>query len=395
MKDLIELFPQPLEVNKEGQRRTCLIKISTDGEVTETDLWFIYPANLPMLEDDNCDSYLLATLQLGMKLDANIVVHGSISKELLSNLTELQLIWNKWCPETYLLVEVTVDSIREHDVKVDGAIAAFSGGTDAQFTVYRHAIGKAGYCTQKLRAGILVHGFDIPIEDTVGFAGAAEKASDTLSSIDLNLLTVKTNIRILNLNWEHQCGLAVAAVLNGLSKYAGTGLIGSGEPYDALATPWGSHPMTDPLFSSDGFRMIHDGAGFNRSEKIKVLTGWAAGMKNLRVCWEGTLRDSNCGVCEKCIRTRLNFLLADISDPECFNTILKKENFRPIVLHSEFARTEWLLIRDEVKSTGKGSEWLPQIEAVLKRKPRIKLSLLLLPPMSQRREFVKKLLKKT
>lgn len=395
MKSLVELFPQPLEVNKEGQRRSCLIRESSaDGQVTGTDLWFIYPANFPMLKDDNCDSYLLAILLLAMQENANIKVHGSVSKELLANLTELQYIWNRWSPESYSLVDITVNDIRENEVRQDGAIFAFSGGVDAQFTAYRHATGKAGYSTQQQRAAILVHGFDIPVDDIDGIAGAAKKAAKTLESIGVDLLVVKTNLKSLNMDWEHSHGLAVAAVLSGLSMYAGTGMLGSGEPYESLETPWGSHPMTDHLFSSGNFRMIHDGAGFNRSEKVKVLAEWDEGIKNLRVCWEGELKDINCGKCEKCIRTRLNILLAGIANPQCFSTPLDKSLFKPIVLKNGPAIIEWQLIRDEVKSTGKGSEWLPQIEAVLKRKPKITLGSLLLPPTSQRRAFVKKLLKK-
>lgn len=400
MKSLIELFPQRLHVNDEGQRRSCIMKeTSTSGKVVETELWFVYPTGLQMLEDDNCDSYLLSILLLGMQQNSNIIVHGSVSGKLLANLTELQYIWNRWCPEDYSLVEMIVDDIREDEIQVDGAVFAFSGGVDAQFTAYRHATGKAGYCTQKIRAAVLVHGFDIPITDTKGFLGAAKKATETLDSIGINLLVVKTNIKDLKLNWEYNHGLAVASVLSGLSMYAGTGMIGSGEPYESLETPWGSHPMTDPLFSSDSFRMIHDGAGFSRSEKVKVLSEWAVGMKNLRVCWEGDLKDSNCGKCEKCVRTRLNFLLAGIPNPECFGTPITKELFKPIVLKNGFARTEWSLIRSEMKRTKIGIEWLPEIEEVVKRKPKFrlkpKLVSLLLPPGTQRRTLIKDLLKKT
>lgn len=402
MKSLVELFPQPAEVNEDGQRRSCLVRETlASGEVVEADLWFIYPKNVPMPKDNNCDSYLLGTLLLAMKLKTDISVHGSVSKELLVNLTELQAVWNKWCPETYSLIDIQVDDIRDDDVQADGAIVAFSGGVDAQFTAYRHATDQAGYCTQKISAGVLIHGFDIPFADAEGFAGAAKKAANALDDLGLPLLVVKTNLsrvwgkenKSRSVNWEHQCGMAVAATLTGLSNVAGTGLIGSGEPYDALVAPWGSHPITDPLCSSGSFNIIHDGAGFNRSEKTKVLAKWSAGMKNLRVCWVGDLKDSNCGICEKCVRTRLNFLLADAANPGCFSDPINKKMFENISLNSEAARTEWQLIRNEIKSTGKAVKWLPEVEKALKRKAGPKLRFLL-PQGSQRRDLIKKLLKK-
>ncbi|WP_201529339.1 hypothetical protein [Psychrobacter frigidicola] len=390
MENYFELFPQPLQVSDDGQRRSCLIKETTvSGESTEKELWFTYPAGLPMPEDDDCDSYLLAVLLAAMKSKADITIHGSVSRELLANLTELQYVWNKWLPKVCFLVDMKVEHIRENETRVSGAIVAFSGGVDAQFSAYRHATGKAGYGNQALRAGVLVHGFDIPLADTEGFSGAAQKASEALNDLGLRLFTVRTNQRELwNINWEHYCGSALASVLCGLKKCAGTGLIGSSEPYDALLMPWGSHPMTDPLRSSGSFKIIHDGAGFSRLEKMKVISEWQVGMQNLRVCWVGDKRDRNCGHCEKCVRVHLNFILAGMPNPACFDGPLEASNFKSVALGSEFARVVWRQIRSEIIDTGQGLEWLPQVEQVLKRKAGPSFSFLL-PSGSRRRTWVK------
>lgn len=394
LKSSIELFPQHLEVGTEGQRRSCLIKeTAVTGHVVESELWFVYPTGLPMLKDDNCDSYLRGILLLAMRKNSNIIVHGSASGKLLANLTELQYIWNRWCPEDYSLVEIIVDDIREDEIQVDGAVFAFSGGLDAQFTAYRHAIGAAGYCTQKNRGAVLVHGFDISITDTKRFLSAAKRATETLDSIGVSLLVVKTNLRVLSgmKNWGHDHGLAIASVLSGLSMYAGTGMISSGDSYELLETPWGSHPMTDPLFSSGSFRVIHDGAGFSRSEKAEGLSEWVVGIKNLRVCFNSDIKGNNCGECEKCVRTRLNFLIAGVPNPECFDGTLTKKHFKNIVLYSDPVRIEWNLIRSDMKRTGKGIEWLSEVEKIIKRRPK---AAFLLPQGSKRRVLAKKLLKK-
>ncbi|WP_169393139.1 MULTISPECIES: hypothetical protein [Psychrobacter] len=390
----VELFPLSLENKADGQHRSCLIKeTAINAEIKEKKLWFIYPTNLPMPEDNDCDSYLLAALLPAMKMKADIIVYGSVSKELLSNLTELQYVWHKWLPEEFFLIDIKVDSIRDNETRAEGAVAAFSGGADAQFTAYRHATGKAGYGNQLLLAGVLVHGFDIPLADTKGFLGATKMASEVLENLNINLLTVSTNIRELwEINWEYYFAAGVASVLSGFKKYAGIGLVGSSEPYDALLTPWGSHPITDPLLSTGSFMIIHDGAGFSRSEKIEILSDWDLGVKKLRVCWAGGNHDSNCGKCEKCVRTRLNFLLADVVNPACFNDSLKASNFKSIILNSEGAYAEWGQIRDDIKRTGKGSKWLPHVNKVLKRKP--SKFQRLLPVGSKRRTLVKKILAK-
>lgn len=391
----IELLPLPLESHAGEQRRSCLIKeITASGEANTKELWFTYPTDLPMPVDEDCDSYLLATLLPAMQMKADIIVHGNVSRELLANLTELQHIWHKWLPEEFFLVDIKVDSIRENETRSEGAITAFSGGADAQFTAYRHAKGIAGYSTQDIKAGVFVHGFDIPLADIKGFSGAAQLASKVLNDLDVRLLIVKTNIRELwNINWEYYFAAALASVLSGFSRYAGNVLIGSSEPYDSLLAPWGSHPMTDPLLSSGTFKIIHDGAGFSRSEKIKTISEWPLGIENLRVCWAGGEHDRNCGHCEKCVRTRLNFIISGLTNPHCFNSPLESSSFKSIVLGSEGARSEWKLIHKQVIETRRGLEWLTQVEQVLKRKssPRFER---LLPPSSKRRELVKKILAK-
>ena len=389
----IDLFPQALKSDESGQTRSCLLKQTTASEnSTEQELWFAYPINLPMPEDDDCDSYLLATLLPAMQLRAAIRVHGSVSHELLANLTELQYVWNKWLPERYFLIDIQVDRIRESDVQVDGAIAAFSGGVDAQFTAYRHATGRAGYATRAIKAGVFVHGFDIPLEDTEGFASAAKIAAKALADINIELLPVETNIRTLwSINWEDYHAAAIASVLCGLKRYAGIGLIGSGDSYDVLISPWGSHPITDPLLSSGDFRVIHDGAGFSRSEKLQTLSAWPLGIESLRFCWAGDQNDINCGRCEKCLRTRLNFLVAGIDNPQCFSEPIDSSLFKSMALKSKAVSIDWNLIRHEMIKTGRGLEWLPYIEKALKRKPPPNLNRLF-PFGSRRRMWVKKML---
>lgn len=395
MQNSLELSPLPLKIQENEQRRSCLIKESNIGvESINKELWFLYPADLPMPEDNDCDAYLLAALLPAMQSKADIIVRGSVSKELLTNLTELQYIWHKWSPEEFFIVDIKVDIVRSDEVMTKGAIVAFSGGADAQFTAYRHSKEAAGYATQDIKAGIFIQGLDIPLTDAQGFSGAAKLATVVLDDLDIDLKVARTNIRELwTINWEYYFAAAIAAVLSGFSRYAGRGLIGSSEPYDSLLAPWGSHPMTDPLLSSGTFKVIHDGAGFSRSEKIKFISGWDLGVKNLRVCWAGGDHDRNCGRCEKCVRTRLNFILSGVVNPKCFDSPLKTSNFKSIVLGSEGARNEWELIRSEIIQTERGLKWLPQIDQVLKRKPSLRFARVL-PLGSKRRELTKKVLAK-
>lgn len=391
MTNIIELFPQPLEITNKQQKRSCLLKETLDGyKFHEKELWFYFPEDIPMPEDSNCDSYLIATLLYAMKSKADLIIHGSVSQELLSNLTEFQFIWNKWYPQIYNLTNIKVEHISKNEARLHGAVVAFSSGVDAQFTTYRHAMKMAGYRTQAILAGVFVHGFDIDIEDNQGFLGASVKASETLSDLGLSLLVAKTNIRkLFPVNWEHQCGTAIASVLCAFCNYAGTGLIGSSDSYDRLP-PWGSHPLSDPLLSSENFRIIHDGSGFTRIEKIKTIMSWQLGVRNLRVCWQGHQADRNCGKCEKCIRTRMNFLVAGLENPSCFDTQMNRKQLRNIY-PSNGIRVEWEKIRNEMIKTQNGIEWLPEVENFLNRKNPLPKFTFIFPIGSKRRSFIKKI----
>lgn len=70
--------------------------------------------------------------------------------------------------------------------------------------------------------------------------------------------------------------------------------------------PWGSHPLLDPLWSTEATRFIHHGAETARVEKAGVVARSEVAMRRLRVCWENRDSAYNCGVCEKCLRTMIN-----------------------------------------------------------------------------------------
>ena len=80
--------------------------------------------------------------------------------------------------------------------------------------------------------------------------------------------------------------------------------------------PWGGNPITYAMLSSHDFQIVYDGGEFARTEKAERILDWETGLRNLRVCWEGPLTGRNCGRCEKCLRTKLNFMAVGAALPE-------------------------------------------------------------------------------
>ena len=126
--------------------------------------------------------------------------------------------------------------------------------------------------------GLLVHGFDVPLDRTVVFEAVSDSSQSMLASIGMELVPMETNLRSLCGSWEDSFAAAVASCLTVLKSRFDGGMIGSSEPYDALVLPWGSNPLTDPLLGSDGFGIRHDGAEASRLEKLRVLLSWPEAM---------------------------------------------------------------------------------------------------------------------
>src|SRR5262245_38372348 len=233
-------------------------------------------------------------------------VEGDVSPSLLANLAGSQRVWASGYRGRSTPVEIVPGREREQPPGESGAITGFSGGVDSCFTVYRHVKGLAGRRTRSLHACVMVHGFDIPIEETEEFEAAAADAESTLATLDLPLVRVTTNVRHIEHAWDDLVGAAVASCLHLLQPNASAGLIAASYPYDRLPL-WGSDPFSDRLLSTAAFPVDHDGGGFSRDEKIAVLAEWPTSLRSLRVCWNGRLRTRNCGTCVKCVRTILGF----------------------------------------------------------------------------------------
>ena len=303
---------------------------------------------------------------------------------------EFQAAWNKWLPETYSMVDIEAEILHLPGTPSSGAVAAFSGGVDATFSIWRHTQSLWKQRSQKVVLSSLIHGFDIPLTDSDAFQAAFDRAKQTLDDLDVPLIPIKTNLRsLLKAEWEHAFSCALVAALGNLKQTAGTCIIGSSEPYDSLVIPWGSSPVTDHLLSSDEFLVIHDGASHSRTEKVGELAAWPTGADNLRVCWEGRYEDKNCGVCEKCVRTRLNFLASNNTIPNCFPKTDIQSDLKKININNDAVYEEWQQIYQHAMKNNIASPWVYSLKRKLAF---LKLIDGILPKNSKRRLMIKRLL---
>ncbi len=331
-------------------------------------LWYRIPTEYSSLITPICDPFVAATLLLSMRWKAPTIVHGQVSPSLLQNLEEFQAAWSAWEPDQYKPIQISAEVEQEQPPaqSEDKGVVAFSGGVDSCFTVFRHRTGRCGRWQRNLKAGAMIHGLDIPLEEEQGFADAAEKSRKLLATLGVELIPIATNFRELPLKWEDAFGAGLASCLILLQGGYTTGLIASSFPYQALSFPYGSNPVTDWMLSSKAFQIVHDGAAFPRLDKMGEITKWPEAMQNLRVCWEGAEKDRNCGRCEKCVRTILNFRILGVGLPECFEQDLTDEQIRNIRVASG-PLTEMERVLEAAKAAGISASWVQALETCIRR----------------------------
>lgn len=159
---------------------------------------------------------------------------------------------------------------------------------------------------------LLIHGADIPVSDPDAFNRLRPRIAAVAQEFGAGLVDIATNARETrwgSTDWPHLShGALLTAAGLLLEPRLARLLLASSAPYWRLQA-YGSHPITDPLFSTSQTRVTHDGADKDRPEKIQSIATHPAVLKHLRVCWIGN-SDANCGRCPKCLHTMVGLELA-------------------------------------------------------------------------------------
>ncbi len=326
----------PLPTQKEGDETILAADFYLPtGEVRQ--LWFAVESGQAVSE--LADPFLLGAIFIGLENAWGIHVEGKVSALLLQQLREFQAIWQAQAPALYHAAPLSADELVYTRNPAQACISTFSGGADSSFTALMHAPKSGKNSPYALQAGLMVQGLDIPLDDPA-FVGALARSRESLASLGLECLSIRTNFREISLTqWYHAFGSALAACLHVLSPRFGTALIPSSAAYHEPLNPAGSAPLTDHLLGSDALRIVHDGAIYARRDKLAALAAWPQGLANLRVCWQGQERDRNCCRCEKCVRNMINFRLLGMEIPNSFPEPLSPQLIRGLL----FGKTEILI----------------------------------------------------
>jgi hypothetical protein len=238
---------------------------------------------------------------------------GIVSPLLASNLETIRDILAAWIPghRVPLNFEISGDAA----VPCKGVSLFFSGGVDSFYSLIQHR--------DEIENLVLVHGFDVPLADVKAFALAETQARDVARIFSKRLIVARTNLHFEQPSvpggWGMYHGVALAAVAHALAPIHGKVYIASSQSYAELY-PWGSHPLLDPLWSTEAVQIVHD-RGETRLNKLRVLVQYPEVLARLHVCWE-SLSSYNCGLCEKCVRTMLGLRALGVENCAAFPNTL-------------------------------------------------------------------------
>jgi hypothetical protein len=157
---------------------------------------------------------------------------------------------------------------------------------------------------------LFVEGFDVERRDRARLARVREGLERLADLSGKRLLVAASDLRegpLAAVPWEIAFGAALASVALLLHAVASRALL-SASFYPGFAPPWGSHPDLDPLFSTEGLALEHEGFRLHRAQKVEALARHPALLASLRVCWKNEPGLDNCSRCEKCLRTMAKLL---------------------------------------------------------------------------------------
>ena len=296
-------------------------------------LWFRVPDEYEVSQtgDPFLSSALLPAMSTGRPIEVDPAL--PVSAALLKNIAKLQEIFHSWNPNLRV-VSVSATTAPAEPLNT-GGISFFSGGVDSTYTLLKNisAIDRA----------VFIEGFDFG-PDNKGYEVALQRRVDFVRSFGVELLPVETNHFDFGYRYHLSRNLTHGSCLAAIAQVLGfaTAFIPSSDIY-ACIPPLGSHPLTDPLWSTEALTIVHDGCEATRPAKLRSICVHDAVQKGLQVCFHEP--HENCGKCRKCRRTMIALRSLGLSipafPPMTSLSIVRREVYRDpswtIELREEYA----------------------------------------------------------
>jgi hypothetical protein len=347
-------------------------------------------------------------LPLAWITGADVVV-DELDENFAASMRALQTEYKAIYSGAPFKTEIKAGKLVKGEVEKEGAALLFSGGLDSTYSLYRNI-------AMKPRLVMILGVWDIPISDAEYQEGIVREYSDFAKREGLEINFVRTNALELfytkndkiNFLWEKFQGSHEGNFWDGLGYSLGhlcqaaplsVGrfnklLVSAG--FDKSITmrdhPMASSPGADESIAWAGLRVRHEGPVY-RHEKTTFLRDHLNGGVKLRVCWSNPeylkrVGLTNCGKCEKCLRTIAALTYSGVDPNRCgfkideSNFATMKYMFEGKLLSRSAIDTWWKPLQDAlpevVSEDFQGSkgffDWFRGVDlGAMERKPRSSL----------------------
>lgn len=267
-------------------------------------VWFDFPTWVPTCGPEAGDPWVVALAPVAMMLGEPLRVSLPVDAVLGQGLDFASRAWKAWYPHLGAL-ELEVPRVTRPVAPGKRRIGSlFSGGADSWHTLLRNASEAEAGRARKIDTLLLASGADVLVEEEDVFQRVTGRVEPVARSRGLDLLIAGSNLRATRFgdtNWrDHSHGSFFISLIHAAACFDRCS-IPSSVMYRTMR-PWGSHPLTDILLSSEATRILYDSAEMDRNAKLKQIAHHPEVLDGLRVCWRSG-SEQNCGRCEKCLRT--------------------------------------------------------------------------------------------
>ena len=268
--------------------------------------WFDVPSDCADALRLDGNAWVPCLLPLAVKFQERLRLPVPVDPVLLDGAAELMRVWQCWYPHARPVALEAAPGTPEPGM--GGRTGAlFSGGVDSYYTVLRQERRWGPPPFRPVDDLLTIWGFDVPWHEEERFAPLGRALAQAAERMGKRLVIIRTNLMTTQFwrcdFWELGWGAALLGPALVLGARYGRLLIASDGGY-RYPVPSGSHPLTDPLYSTSATTVVHDGSECTRLEKSAWVAQSPLALGGLRVCW--TARGAlNCGTCSKCLRTML------------------------------------------------------------------------------------------
>lgn len=172
----------------------------------------------------------------------------------------------------------------------------------------------------------MIEGFDI-VQTGQPFTFARTHAEAIAKDYGVRMNLVTTNWRKpFAINWAMMHVMGLSGILHLFHRQFGAGAFADDFAFDAQWMPWSNNAVTNQMLGASAFPIRSTGASWSRTEKAREIATNPLVLKHLRVCFERPELGRNCGQCEKCIRTRVNFHANGVGEVPALGGTLRAED---------------------------------------------------------------------